>query len=103
MFDQVVADYEQLDQVGVRFGQQRETVQDVMQAVQTQLNGLQGEWIGRGSDAFFSEMMDEVVPATGRLIQAIEEAQRTTKAIINLMEQADEEASSPLRSFVYHA
>jgi WXG100 family type VII secretion target len=62
------------------------------------MDRLHEDWIGRGSKAFFNEMRGEVIPATLRLQQALEEAGRVTKEISQTMQQADEEASSPFRA-----
>ena len=99
MSDQIVADYDRLEQLANRFSNRAQMLQQMLQHIRSNMDSLQGEWVGRGSDAFFSEMEGEVLPATDRLRQALEEAHRVTNTIVRVMEQADEEASSPLRSF----
>jgi len=98
MADEVRADYDQLEQVASRFANQSQEVQQSLQQVRNSMNKLQDDWIGRGSEAFFSEMEGEVLPATNRLQQALEEASRVTKEIVQIMQQAEEEASSPFKS-----
>ena len=95
MNNQIVADYERLNQVALRFTAQAQTIQEILQEVQSDLTNLQGEWVGRGSNAFFAEMESEVLPATQRLNQAMEQAQQTTQTIIRTIQQADEEAARP--------
>jgi WXG100 family type VII secretion target len=98
MSDEVRADYEQLEQVASRFANQSQEVQQMLQQVRSQMQKLQSDWIGRGSEAFFNEMESEVLPAVQRLQQAMDEANRVTKEIVQTMQQAEDEASSPFRS-----
>lgn len=98
MADEIRADYEEMEQISNRFANQSQTVQQMMQKVRSSMDKLEsGDWIGRGSDAFFNEMNSEVLPATERLIQALDEASRTTKDIAQTVQQAEEEASSRFR------
>jgi WXG100 family type VII secretion target len=97
MADEIKADYDQLEQVANRFANQSQEIQEMLQKVRSSMEKLENDWIGHGSDAFFREMQSEVLPATMRLQQALEEANRVTKEILHLMQEADEEASSPFR------
>lgn len=98
MAEEIRADYEEMEQISNRFANQSQTVQQMMQKVRSSMDKLEsGDWIGRGSDAFFNEMNSEVLPATERLIQALDEASRTTKDISQTVQQAEEEASSRFR------
>jgi WXG100 family type VII secretion target len=98
MADEIKADYDQLEQIASKFANQSQEIQQMIQQVKGGMDKLYDDWIGRGSRAFFSEMRGEVLPATLRLQQALEEANRVTKEIVQTMQQADEEASSPFRS-----
>jgi WXG100 family type VII secretion target len=99
MSDEIRADYEQLQQLASRFSQQSQSVQQMLQRVRSSMGKLEsGGWIGRGSDAFFSEMQREVLPASERLRQALDEASRTTQNIVSTVRQAEEEASSRFRT-----
>ena len=98
MADEVKADYEQLEQVANKFSNQSEEIQQMLQLVNSNMDKLEPDWIGRGSEAFFSEMQGEVLPAVMRLQQALEEANQVTKEVVQTMQQAEEEASSPFRS-----
>ncbi len=97
MADEIKADYDQLEQIVSKFANQAQEIQQMIQQVKSGMEKLDPDWIGRGSKAFFNEMRSEVVPATLRLQQALEEASRVTKEISHTMQQADEDASSPFR------
>ena len=95
MADQIKADYAQLEQVATRFSNQTQAVQEMIQHINSGLQPLQGGgWIGRGSDAFFNEMQDKVMPNSNRLVEALDEAQRAVKEIVQIMRQAEDEASA---------
>ena len=97
--DEIRADYERLDKVANQFADQCQAIQQMLQGVKSAMDPLEGGgWIGRGSDAFFSEMQGEVIPASERLQQALDEASRVTRQIVQTVKQAEEEASSPFRA-----
>lgn len=97
MADEIKADYEQLEQVANKFSSQSEEIQQMLQQVKNGMEKLEPDWIGRGSEAFFREMQGEILPAVQRLQQALEEANRVTKEIIETVQQAEDEAASPFR------
>jgi len=71
----------------------------MLQRVRSSMGQLEnGGWIGRGSQAFFSEMDGKVLPASNRLQQALGEASRSVKEIAQTIRQAEEEASAVFRS-----
>lgn len=98
MADEVRADYEQLEQVASRFANQSQAIQQMLQKVRSGMDKLETGWIGRGSNAFFSEMQSDVLPAVQRLHDALDEGSRCTKEIIQVMQRADEEASAPFKA-----
>jgi WXG100 family type VII secretion target len=98
MSDEIKADYDQLEQVANRFANQAQVIQEMNQQVRSGMQNLQDGWLGHGSEAFFSEMESIVVPASLRLQEALDEASRATKDIVQILQQADEEASAPFRS-----
>lgn len=96
--DIIQVQYDTLKEVARRFGQQAEATAQMQGRVQQSLRTLQsGGWEGRGSAAFFAEMQDTVLPATQRLSQALQQADAVTRAIAQLMRQAEEEASAPFK------
>jgi WXG100 family type VII secretion target len=71
----------------------------MLEKVRSSMSKLEdGGWIGRGSDAFFQEMNSEVLPASLRLQEVLDEASQVTRAIVQIVQQAEEEASSPFRA-----
>ena len=92
--DVIRADYEALQQIATRFANQAETNKADLQKVRQAMDQLRNEgWVGRGSEAFFAEMDDVVLPGAQRLIQTLEEASRVTHQLAHVVQQAEEEAS----------
>lgn len=96
--DQVQADYDRLEELVQKFANQGQEIEQMIRQVQNSMGKLQnGGWIGRGSDSFFNEMEGEVMPATQRLQQALEEASQTTRNISQSIQQAEDEAGGLFR------
>jgi WXG100 family type VII secretion target len=100
MADEIQADYAQLQQVSQLFNKQAQAINQMRQQVRKSMGGLQGNWIGKGSDAFFNEMSDKVLPATTRLYQALQEASKITKQMAQTVQQAVEDAAAPFKNDV---
>jgi WXG100 family type VII secretion target len=100
MAEEIRADYEALDEVASKFEQQSELVAELGQLLASRMEPLEsGDWIGRGSDAFFNEMNGKIMPAVGRLINVLSDASAVAKEIVAKMKQAEEEAQSPFASY----
>ena len=94
----VRADYDQLKQTAQAFGGQAEATQKVLQALQRDLEVLQGgDWLGKGATAFYQEMGSQVMPTMKRLANALQTAQQTTLQIQQIVKQAEDEAARWLR------
>ncbi len=95
----IQVDYDLLVEVARRFQQQGEEIEALERAVLGCLRPLQsGGWQGRGSEAFFAEMDEEVLPGMGRLAAGLAEASVTVRAIGNLFAMAEEEAAVQLEA-----
>ena len=97
MADEIRAEYSQLQQVASQFSKQATAINQMQQRVKRSMSSLQGKWIGKGSEAFFQEMSDEVMPATNRLYAALQEAGKATKQIAQILQQAEQDAASPFK------
>lgn len=95
--DEIQANYEALEQIAQKFSSTAEEVAQSYKLITDRMQTLQGTWKGRGSKAFFAEMGEEVLPALGRLHEALNEAGRSTAQIAQTLNQAEEEASGLFR------
>jgi WXG100 family type VII secretion target len=94
----VRADYDQLKGMAGQFGGQAQAAQQTLQALQRELDTLQGgDWVGTGASAFYAEMGSQVLPTLRRLANALATAQQTTLQIHEVMAQAEAEAARWLR------
>lgn len=99
MADRIEVDYRALDKIAKQFSKQARLIEQMHKRVNTQTNSLaKGGWIGRGSDAYFREMQELVLPGVQRLHEALEEANRVTHQINKDLDKAEEQASAPLRA-----
>ncbi len=93
--NKVQADYDELNNIANQFAQEAAGVEQLTNQIMSLVGELEGGgWIGRGADAFYSEMHDLVEPGLQRLARALEDASNATKQIVNIMSQAEHEASN---------
>lgn len=98
MSDQIQADYDKLGQVASRFDRQAQSTREMTRKVRAAMQKLeQGGWMGRGADAFFSEMNSVVLPALARMEQALQTGSQVSKEISQKMRTAEDEACSPFK------
>lgn len=91
----IQAEYETLDQVSGKFDLTAENTEEMLRTIEASLAPLvDGGWKGMGSDAFFAEMKDEVLPALKRLLTALENASYTTRQIVEVLYSAEQEAAN---------
>lgn len=99
MAEVIRVDYEALTKIADRFGQEAEAIEQMLQMMRSAMDPLQnGGWVGRGSDAFFAEMESNILPAAGRLAEALGQANNVARQIGAVMQAAEEEAGSPFRA-----
>ncbi len=92
----IQAKYDELESIAARFGRRAESIADMSSRLRQNVEQLRhGDWIGKGSEAFFKEMDSEVIPALDRLIHALRQSQSTVNEIIAIVQQAEEEAARP--------
>ena len=93
----VRADYDALKSMSQSFGQNATEARQSLQRLKSQMDALQsGDWVGQGAAAFYGEMNGTVVPTLNRLVKAMEEAQRITLQISQIMKSAEDEAAGYL-------
>lgn len=93
--NRVQADYDELNNIANQFTQEAASVEQLANQIMSLVGELEGGgWIGRGADAFYAEMHDLVEPGFQRLARALEDAGNATKQIVNIMSQAEHEASN---------
>lgn len=88
----IQANYETLEKVADLFSTCSSITEDMLRQVTSKMDDLRPNWIGRGSDAFFGEMEDDVLPQVRRIKSALDESMSTTQRIIEILQDAEERA-----------
>jgi WXG100 family type VII secretion target len=92
--DVIQANYEELEAIAARFKNCAEANAELYSGVARGVQALQqGDWQGKGAEAFFAEMNGEIFPALQRLTDALEMAGIVILEIKNIIQQAEEEAA----------
>ena len=87
----VQIEYDQVGAAANRFAQESAETEDLLARIQNLVDQLQGGgWIGRGADAFYAEMFDEVLPAVGRMAEALEETSTILRRISQILNDAEQ-------------
>ena len=94
----VRAHYGDLANIAGAFDQHAELARLTVKEFRAQQETLQGgDWLGKGAQAFYSEMDGQVLPAMARLERALAQAADTTRRIQQLMAQAEADAAAFFR------
>lgn len=95
MADKTQVDYDQLLSFIKSFEAEAEAYQALYKETSNKVEELHGGgWVGRGSEAFFSEMHNEILPAVQRLSQALQQAGQISREIAEIFNKAEEESQS---------
>ncbi len=86
--------YEQLNQIARMFDGEAERSRGTLDDLKRCMEVLQsGDWAGEGAQAFYAEMNGTVLPAYGRLLQALNQAAQTTLKIRVLAMETEDTAA----------
>lgn len=95
MAEMIQVNYEQIEEINKRFGQQADDTGQMVQRLRGVLENLEnGGWEGEGSQAFLKRMNDDVLPTLQRLIAGLEEAGLVTGQIAQVFHEAEDEAKN---------
>ena len=98
MADQIQAKYDELGQIADRFANNSQADQEMIQKEKSSMEQPEtGGWDGHAAHEFFGAMHGEVIPASLRLPHALDEANRITKQIVQIVKKAEHDASSRFR------
>ncbi len=93
--DHIRADYDELSAIAQAFQQESQGVDALISRLQRCVDELEyGGWIGRGANAFYAEMHNDVFPALHRLANALLEAGDAVNRIGQIMREAEEAAAA---------
>lgn len=89
--------YDEMGRIAHNFAAQSQTTRQLIKDVATYMGVLQdGDWRGKGAEAFYQEMSGTVLPGLNRLAQAFETGQAITQQVSAVMHRAELEAKRAL-------
>ncbi len=99
MADKVTkADYEALTDAAKSFSQESDRIKQIAGRLGRGAENLKRtSWTGKGADAFFKEVETSILPTYRRLSDALKEASNIMKALGQLFQGAEEEASATIK------
>ncbi|MCB0033984.1 MAG: WXG100 family type VII secretion target [Anaerolineales bacterium] len=93
MAEQLQVSYDDLADIAQRLARQAELIEEVHQSIATSVDKLDGNWIGRGAQAFFDETRAETLPSTQRLAEVFRAGEGLIQNIITNFRASEEEAA----------
>ncbi len=98
MADKTALDYQQLQGIVGKLTSEADELSALLTQTGSQVEGLHGQgWVGRGSDQFFSEIEDKVLPSMNKLVGALRTSADTVNKIVGVYQGAEQTALSPFK------
>lgn len=95
MADRTECNYQDMQNLSKQLQTEAEAINQLFSQTKGRVEGLHGnQWIGRGSEQFFSEMENSVLPSLARLSGALHMASQIANTIINIYHEAEDEAQN---------
>jgi len=94
--DKIEVNYEVLLKIVKSFQREGDDIAKLYEITKAKVEELKRDWIGRGSEAFISEMENCVLPSLDRLYQALIEAAVTINKISKKFRSAEEAAAAEI-------
>jgi WXG100 family type VII secretion target len=87
--------YDDLTSIVSKFKSEAQEIDGLLKQTKSKVEGLHnGQWVGQGSDKFFGEMEQLVMPALSRLVGALGHAADVAQKIADTIRRFDEETRS---------
>jgi len=91
---QVRADYDQLQSVAGKFSSEASQINQILNTLKNQADGLQGNWVGKGFQQFQQEMEQNIYPGFQKLANALSSASDVTQKCAQTFQQAEQDAKA---------
>ena len=93
--------YDEMANIVKRFKSEAQDIDAELKRTKGMVESLHtGGWIGQGSDKFFAEMEQSVLPATARLVTALNHAGDVAQKIADTIRQFDEETKNYFNNLI---
>ena len=95
MADLINVNYDQMKSIIQKMKGQQQEVETLFKQTKSKVDALHAnQWIGKGSDQFFNEMEQRVLPGLRRLAAALGTTAEKAQKICDSIRQADESTKS---------
>ncbi|OJX45868.1 MAG: hypothetical protein BGO78_11230 [Chloroflexi bacterium 44-23] len=99
MAEKSEVNYEQMGNIVKRFQTEADGVNQLLGQVRSRVEALHGNgWIGRGSDQFFGEMEQLILPSMNRLVHALQMAGSAADGIAKIYRSAEEQGQGVFKA-----
>jgi len=99
MAEKTELNYEQMQAIVKKLQSEADAINQLTNQTKSRVEGLHGNgWIGRGSDQFFGEMEQLVIPSMGRLVNALHAAGNAANEIMKIYRGAEEQGQNIFKS-----
>jgi WXG100 family type VII secretion target len=87
--------YDDLNSIVGKFRSEAQEIDGLLKQTKSKVEGLHNnQWVGQGSEKFFGEMEQSVLPALGRLVGALGHAGDVAQKIADTIRRFDDETKS---------
>ena len=87
--------YDDMNNIVGKFRSEAQEIDGMLKQTRGKVESLHNnQWVGQGADKFFNEMEQSVIPATGRLVDALNHAGDVAQKIADTIRRFDEETKS---------
>ena len=93
MTDQTIVNYDEIQKFAKHFDSESEIIVETQSKLRQQAHELESEWIGKGSEEFFDEFETEILPAMGRLHNALTLTADVLRKIMKIFDEAENETA----------
>ena len=98
MADKTALDYQQLMDIVNKLTAEADDLSALLTQTTSQVESLHGNgWVGRGSDQFYSDVEDKVLPSMNKLVGALRSTGDTINKIEAVYKGAEQTALSPFK------
>lgn len=92
MAGMVQVNYDEMQTIIKTLETEEQDIRALLKQTKSKVEALHGDgWIGQGADQFFNEMNGVVLPATNKMVYALDVAGKVATQIIKIIRNADEE------------
>ncbi len=87
--------YDEMQAIIKTLETEEQDLRALLKQTKSKVEALHGDgWIGQGADQFFNEMNGVVLPATNKMVYALDVAGKVATQIIKIIRAADEETKT---------